>query len=177
MVATKGQNFQSTMIIICSSCCINVSWFNIHLARNLCHICGYACQQMVLKAFPGPSPLHGWSSLTMTFTGKFVYIYIYIQMYMYRCICIYVYFCKYIYIIYIYNYFLKTDNISTCCLSHIFFTLQNFIKSPLQIKRTIDLDIEQITSIKWLTMTWCRKLIDLIIYVHIVNPLQLTVQT
>ena len=144
MVATKGQNFQSTMIIICSSCCINVSWFNVQLASNLCHICGFACQQMVLKTFPGPSPLHGWSSLTMTFTGKFVYIYIYIYIYiylyiytsidiyvyMYIYVNTYIYIYIYIYILYIYNYFLKTDNISTCCLSQIFFTLQNFIKSP-----------------------------------------------
>ena len=37
--------------------------------------------------------------------------------------------------------------------------------------------IEQITIKKWLAMKWYGKLIDLIIYVHIVNLLQLTVQT
>ena len=43
------------------------------------------------------SPLRGWGSLTMTFTGKFVYIKIYIY--------IYIYIFKYIYLnIYIYIY-------------------------------------------------------------------------
>ena len=37
--------------------------------------------------------------------------------------------------------------------------------------------IEQITNIKWLTIKGYQKLIDVIIYVHIVNLLQLTVQT
>ena len=56
-----------------------------------------------------------------------------------------------------------------------FFILQN-LKIFLQIQCTINLGIEQITSIRWLTIKWYRKLIDLIIYVHIVNLLQLTVQ-
>ena len=46
---------------------------------------------------------------------------------MYMYIWIYMYLCMYIYT---YNYFLKTDNISTCCLSQIFFNLQKFIKNP-----------------------------------------------
>ena len=43
---------------------------------TLCHSCGFACQQRVLKTFPdlGYLPLLGWGSLTMTFTGKFEYI-------------------------------------------------------------------------------------------------------
>ena len=46
----------------------------------LCHSCGFACQQGVLKTFPGPGYLRAEDgvSLTMAFTGKFVYIYIYI---------------------------------------------------------------------------------------------------
>ena len=53
---------------------------------TLCHSCGFACQQRVLKTFPGPwlSPLRGWGSLTMTSTGKFVYIHIYIYIYIYE---------------------------------------------------------------------------------------------
>ena len=51
---------------------------------TLCHSCRFACQQRVLKTFPGPGYFHSdWFSLTVTFTGKFVYIYIYIY------ICIY----------------------------------------------------------------------------------------
>ena len=45
---------------------------------TLCHSSGFACQERVLKTFPGPgylqSPLQGWGSLTMSLTGKFVYI-------------------------------------------------------------------------------------------------------
>ena len=33
--------------------------------------------------------------------------------------------------------------------------------------------IEQITSVKWLAMKWYQKLIDLIIYMHIVNLFKL----
>ena len=42
----------------------------------LCHSCEFACQQRVLKTFPGPGCLRfgGWGSLTMAFTSKFVYM-------------------------------------------------------------------------------------------------------
>ena len=49
---------------------------------TLCHSCGFACQQRVLKTFSGPAYLRSedgvGGSLTMAFTGKFIYIYIYI---------------------------------------------------------------------------------------------------
>ena len=43
---------------------------------NLCHSCGFACQERVLETFPGPDDIHSedWVSLTMTFTGKFVHM-------------------------------------------------------------------------------------------------------
>ena len=42
---------------------------------TLRHSCGLACQQRVLKTFPGPGyPPRGWGSLAMAFTSKFVYI-------------------------------------------------------------------------------------------------------
>ena len=52
---------------------------------TLCHSCGFACQQRVLKTLPGPGswPLRGWGSLTMTFTDKFVYVYVYIYIPLY----------------------------------------------------------------------------------------------
>ena len=46
---------------------------------TLCRSCGFACQQRELKTYvswPWLSPLQGWGSLAMAFTGKFVYIYI-----------------------------------------------------------------------------------------------------
>ena len=43
---------------------------------TLCHSCGFACQQRVLKKFPD----HGY---LRTFTGKFRYIYIYTYIYIY----------------------------------------------------------------------------------------------
>ena len=58
------------------------------------------------------------------------------------------------------NYFKKIHNILSYCLSLIFFT-----------------GIEQITSMKWLTMKLYQKLTDLIFYMHIVNLPQLAVQT
>ena len=55
------------------------------------------------------SPLRGWGSLTMTFTGKFVYIKIYIYIYIY--IFKYIYLNIYIYIyIYIYITHTKCDS-------------------------------------------------------------------
>ena len=47
---------------------------------SLCHSWGFACQQRVLKTFPGPGYLHSEDGVvwTMTSTGKFVYFYIYI---------------------------------------------------------------------------------------------------
>ena len=55
---------------------------------TVCHRCGFACQQRVLKTFPGSwlFPLQGWGSLTMTFTVKFAYIYIYIHIHI--CVCV-----------------------------------------------------------------------------------------
>ena len=44
---------------------------------TLCHGCGFACHQRVLKTFLGPGYLCSEdSSLTMAFTGKFVYIFL-----------------------------------------------------------------------------------------------------
>ena len=69
---------------------------------------------------------------------------------------------------------LKTD-IWTCCLSQIFLLYKILQKIFLQIKCIINLGIKQITSMKWLTTKLYRKLLNLIIYVHIVNLLQVTV--
>ena len=57
---------------------------------TVCHRCGFACQQRVLKTFPGSwlFPLQGWGSLTMTFTVKFAYIYIYIYIHIHICVCV-----------------------------------------------------------------------------------------
>ena len=50
---------------------------------TLCHSYGFACQQRVLKTFPGPGYLHskvqGWGSLT----NIYIYIYMYVCMYIY----------------------------------------------------------------------------------------------
>ena len=51
------------------------------------------------------------------------------------------------------------------------------LKLFLQIKCTADMGIEQITSMKWLTMKLYRKLTDLIFYINIVNLPQLAIQT
>ena len=41
---------------------------------TLCHNCRFACQQKVLKMFPGPGFTQIWDSLTMTFFVKFGYV-------------------------------------------------------------------------------------------------------
>ena len=42
---------------------------------TVCHSCRFSCQQSVLKRFPlWLYHLHGWDSLSMIFTGKFLYI-------------------------------------------------------------------------------------------------------
>ena len=53
---------------------------------TLCHSCGFACQQRVLKTFPGPDYLRSedgvvwlWHSLV----NLYIYIYIYIYIYTY----------------------------------------------------------------------------------------------
>ena len=48
--------------------------------RTLCHSCGFACQQGVLKTFSCPGYLcsEDGESLTKVFTGKLVYIYLFI---------------------------------------------------------------------------------------------------
>ena len=71
---------------------------------TLCHSCEFACQQRVLKRFPWPwlSPLRGWDSLTVAFTGKFVYLYlylylsIYLSIYLYRSIYLFIYLSIYL---------------------------------------------------------------------------------
>ena len=50
-------------------------------------------------------------------------------------------------------FFKSINNSSTCCLSQIWILF-------LQIVTTINMGIEQITSLKWLTIKPCRKLID-----------------
>ena len=86
---------------------ISSSYYSIHLAlgligrdgsfSTLCHSCGFACQQRVLKTFPGPDYLHSedavvwlWHSLV----NLYIYIYIYI----------YIIYILNIYHIYIYIY-------------------------------------------------------------------------
>ena len=54
-----------------------------------------------------------------------------------------------------------------CYLSKIFLLYRILLKMFLQIQCTINMGIEQITSIKWLTMKLYWKLMDLIIFVHI----------
>ena len=58
-----------------------------------------------------------------------------------------------------------------------FFLYRILLKNVFQIKCTINMCKEQLTSIKWLTMKCYRKLIYLIIYMHNMNLLQLIVQT
>ena len=83
-----------------SSCYGSIS-LNLGLIGNddglstVCHRCGFACQQRVLKTFPGSwlFLLQGWGSLTMTFTGKFAYIYYILYTYIYIlhiyiCVCV-----------------------------------------------------------------------------------------
>ena len=50
---------------------------------TLCHSFGWVCLSVEGAknvSWPWLSPLRGWGSLTMAFTGKFVYIYIYIHL-------------------------------------------------------------------------------------------------
>ena len=67
---------------------------------TLCHSCGFACQQRVLKTFPDPGYLHSQDggSLTMAFTGKFVCIYMCVCVCVCVCVCIYIcmYVCMYV---------------------------------------------------------------------------------
>ena len=56
----------------------------------LCHSCGFACQQRVLKTFPGPGYIYIYT---------YIYIYIYIYIYMYT-----IHINKSIYNIYIFIY-------------------------------------------------------------------------
>ena len=53
---------------------------------TLCHSCGFACQQRLLKnvSWPWLSSLRGWGSLAMAFTGKCIYIHTYI--YIHVCV-------------------------------------------------------------------------------------------
>ena len=94
-----------------------------------------------------------YSILINTYTYTYIYIYTYIYTYIHIYIYIHIY--TYIYT-YIHTYITDTDNISTCCLSQIFFIefllYRILLKTFLQIKCTINLGIEQITSMKWLTM-------------------------
>ena len=58
---------------------------------TLCHSCGFACQQRVLKTFPCPGYLHSEDGVV------WLYIYIYIHIYMHIA-CMYIYTYIYIYI-------------------------------------------------------------------------------
>ena len=53
--------------------------------------------------------------------------------------------------------------ISTCCIAQMSSLYRILLKTFLKIKCTVNMVIEEITSIKWLTMKWYEKLIDLII--------------
>ena len=81
---------------------------------TLCHSYGFACQQRVLKMFPGPDYLRSEDGVVWLwhpqvnlyiciYICKYIYIYIY-MLYIYICIYIYVYIYVYIYIYYIYIY-------------------------------------------------------------------------
>ena len=93
---------------------------------TLCHSWGFACQQRVLKTFPGPGYLYSkdgavWLCHSLvnlyiyihmymyTYVHMYTYVYMYICIYAYICIymyiCIYAYICIYIHIcIYVYIY-------------------------------------------------------------------------
>ena len=63
---------------------------------TLCHSCGFACQQRVLKTFPGSGYLHSedgvvWLSHPLVNLYLYVYIYIYLSIYLYIYIHIYTY--------------------------------------------------------------------------------------
>ena len=63
-------------------------------SRTLCHSYGFACQQRVLKTFPGTSYLRSEEIVSLWHFLVNLDIYIYI--------CVYIYTCKYItYMIYI----------------------------------------------------------------------------
>ena len=115
--------------LIISSC---YGWITLTLGligrdgglSTLCHTCGFACQQRVLKMFPGPGyrcsedgVVWPWHSLVNLYIYIYIYIYMYIHIYTYpriyliweyMRISLYVYIYTYIYIyIYINEIFLK----------------------------------------------------------------------
>ena len=78
-------------------CDILIFWYLIWAL--LCHSCGFACQQRVLKTFPGPGYLRSedrvvwlWHSLANLY------------------ICIYIYIYKYIYYIYLSAFLYQFQN-------------------------------------------------------------------
>ena len=77
-------------------------WWIEH--SDLCHSCRFACQQRMLKTFPGPGSLCAGDEVVWLWhlLANFIYIYIYIDVY-HICIYMYVYdTCIYIYYVYIY---------------------------------------------------------------------------
>ena len=54
---------------------------------TVCHSCGFACQQRVLKTFPGPGYLYMY-----TYINIYIYIYTYIYIYIYYIsVCMYMF--------------------------------------------------------------------------------------
>ena len=77
-----------------SSCCSSIPLTSGLIGRDgglstLCHSCGFACQQRVLKTFPGPGYLHSKDGVVwlcgLLLTGKFVFVCVCV------CVCIYIY--------------------------------------------------------------------------------------
>ena len=76
--------------------------------NTLCHSCRFACQQRVLKTFPGPGYLRCedgvvWLWHLRIYLCVYVYIYIYIYIYIFIFIYIHIYIYMYLYA-YIYKY-------------------------------------------------------------------------
>ena len=56
--------------------------FDLRVDRERCHSCGFACQQRVLKTFPGPGyprSKDGVVCLSVCSVCVYIYIYIYIS--------------------------------------------------------------------------------------------------
>ena len=70
---------------------------------TLCHSCGFACQQRVLKTFPGPGYLLSEDGVVwLRHSLVYLYIlYIYIIYYIYVLYIIYMYYLYYIYVLHI----------------------------------------------------------------------------
>ena len=98
---------------------------------TLCHSYGFACQQRVLKTFPGPDYLRSedgvvwlWHPQVNLYICIYICKYIYIYMlHIYICIYIYVYIYVYIYIYYIYIYIFVYIYIAYICIFLIIYSL------------------------------------------------------